>query len=174
MTTDSLASSYLRDVARTVRNQKTLADRAIAQVSDEELHALLDDEANSIAVIVKHLTGNLRSRFTDFLTTDGEKPTRDRGAEFDALSRATRAELLQSWEASWAIALAAIEALAPDDLERTIYIRAEPLLVVEALNRFAAHTAYHAGQIVLLAKHFRGATWASLSIPKGTSREPRA
>jgi hypothetical protein len=168
---DDLRSGYLHDIARTFRNQKTLGDRALAQTSDVDLHTLLDPDANSIAIIVKHIAGNLRSRFTDFLTTDGEKPTRNRDDEFEMTHAASRAELIAWWEAGWSAALGAIDALTPGDLDRTIYIRREAFAVVEALNRSATHTAYHVGQIVLLAKHFRGAGWTSLSIPKGRSAE---
>ena len=133
-------------------------------------HSSIPD-ANSIAVIVKHLAGNLRSRFSDFLTTDGEKPDRDRDAEFDMAERVSRAEINAWWEDGWAIALASLESLTPEDLERTVTIRGEPFLVLEALNRLAAHTAYHVGQIVLLAKHFAGPNWKTLTIPKGQSRQ---
>lgn len=166
-----LPSSYLHDIARTFRNQKALGDRAIAQVADADLHARLDPDANSIAIVVRHVAGNLRSRFTDFLTSDGEKPTRNRDAEFEMPETISRAELLAAWEEGWAAALGAIDALAPGDLDRTIYIRQEAFAVVEALNRSATHTAYHVGQIVLLAKHFRGPDWTTLSIPKGRSAE---
>jgi hypothetical protein len=164
-------SAFLTDVLRTFRNYRTLAEKAIAQVSDEDLHALLDDDANSIAVIAKHVGGNLRSRFSDFLTTDGEKPDRLRDTEFEMPERATRKQIMAWWDRGWSTALASIEALTPDDLERTIHIRKEPLLVVEALNRSCAHTASHVGQIVLLAKHFAGPKWSTLSIPKGRSAE---
>ena len=161
--------TYLRDIVRTYRNYKALGDGAMAQVSDADLYALVDPDANSIAIIVKHLAGNLRSRFTDFLTRDGEKPDRNRDAEFEINASLPRAELLGWWESGWTIALAAIEALAPEDLDRTIHIRGEAFLVVEALNRSATHIAYHVGQIVFLAKHFAGPNWKSLSIPKGQS-----
>jgi hypothetical protein len=163
--------TYLRDISRTYRNYKTLGERAIAQVSDDDLHTVLGDEANSVAVIVKHLAGNLRSRFTDFLTSDGEKPERDRDGEFEMRARASRTEILEWWESGWGVALAAIDALTPADLDRTVYIRAEPFAVVESLNRLAAHAAYHVGQIVFLAKHFAGSNWASLSIPRNRSAE---
>src|SRR5688572_29239455 len=152
MTDHEVGPRYLVDVLRTYRNYKTLGERAIAQVTDADLHTLVDPDANSIAVIVKHLAGNLRSRFSDFLTTDGEKPDRDRDAEFEMTARPSRDDIVGSWEAAWAIALASLESLTPDDLERTVTIRGEPFLVLEALNRLAGHTAYHVGQIVLLAK----------------------
>jgi uncharacterized protein DUF1572 len=169
MTTDNLRAIYLSDIARTYRNYKTLGERAIAQVSDADIHSRLDPDANSIAIIVKHLAGNLRSRFTDFLTTDGEKPTRDRDAEFEMPDAISREEILRWWESSWAIALAAIDGLTPGDLDRTVYIRGDAFQVVESLDRLAAHAAYHVGQIVFLAKHFAGPKWTSLSIPKNRS-----
>jgi hypothetical protein len=169
--TDEFRAIYLRDIARTYRNYKTLGERAIAQVSDGDLHTLVDAEANSIATIVKHLAGNLRSRFTDYLTSDGEKPDRNRDGEFEMSAPASRAEIMGWWESAWAIALAAIDALTPDDLDRKVHIRHEEFFVVESLDRLAAHAAYHVGQIVFLAKHFAGADWTSLSIPKGRSRE---
>ena len=171
MATESFQASYLRDIARTYRNYKTLGERAMAQVSDEQLHLALDPESTTIAVIVKHLAGNLTSRFTDFLTSDGEKPTRRRDEEFEMPADVSRAEMMQWWESSWAVALAAIDALTPDDLSRTTNIRGEAFLVVETLNRLVTHAAYHVGQIVLLAKHFAGTGWASLSIPKNRSAE---
>jgi hypothetical protein len=167
----TISSRYLTDVVRTFRNYKALGEGALAQVSDADLHAVLDPDANSIAVIVKHLAGNLRSRFTDFLTSDGEKPYRDRDAEFEMPEMASREALVGSWEQAWTVALASLEALTPDDLERTITIRQEPFVVLEAVNRLAAHTAYHVGQIVLLAKHAAGPGWKSLSIPKGQSKQ---
>ena len=173
MPSDDFRSAYLRDIARTYRNYKALGDRAIAQAPDADLHTLVDPDSNSIAIIVKHLAGNLRSRFTDFLTTDGEKPTRNRDAEFEMPDHASQAEMLQWWESSWKVTLDTIDALKPDDLDRTVYIRGEVFLVVESLNRLATHTAYHVGQIVLLAKHFAGPNWTSLSIPKNRSAEAK-
>ena len=174
MTTTShntVGSHYLADVVRTFSNYKALGDGALSQVSDADLHTLVDPDANSISVIVRHLAGNLRSRFTDFLTSDGEKPDRDRDAEFEMPERVSRGDIVGWWENAWAIALASLESLTPDDLERTVTIRDEPFLVVEALSRLAAHAAYHVGQIVLLAKHFAGPRWKSLSIPKGQSKQ---
>jgi hypothetical protein len=162
-------NTYLLDLNQTYKNYKALGDAALAQVGDADFHTLLDPDSNSLAIIVKHLAGNLRSRFTDFLTTDGEKPDRNRDAEFEMPERSSRDEVLALWDASWAIALASIEALTPDDLERTVYIRGESFLVFEALSRSVTHAAYHVGQIVFLAKHFAGPRWMSLSIPKGRS-----
>lgn len=160
----------MTDIVRTFKNYKALGDGALAQVADADLHVLIDPDANSIAIIVKHLAGNLRSRFTDFLTADGEKPDRDRDGEFEIVEAASRDEILRWWESGWGIALASLEALTPEDLDRSIQIRGESFLVVEALNRSVTHTAYHVGQIVLLAKHFAGPNWTSLSIPKNQSR----
>ena len=163
-------TAYLRDIARTFKNYKALADAAMAQVpTDADLHTQLDADSNSIAVIVKHVAGNLRSRYRDFLTTDGEKPDRNRDNEFEMPEQASRSDVLTWWNEAWAIALASIEALTPEDLDRTVTIRGEGFLVVEALNRSAAHTAYHVGQIVYLARHLASPNWNSLSIPKGGS-----
>ncbi len=169
--TEDFQARHLTDILRTFRNYKTLGEKAMAQVSDADLHRLLDPDANSIALIVKHVGGNLRSRFRDFLTTDGEKPDRHRDTEFEMGAVPSRDEMMRWWEEGWAVALGSLEALRPEDLERTVTIRNEPFLVVEALNRAAAHVAYHVGQIVFLAKHFAGANWTSLSIPKGKSGE---
>ena len=173
MASDDFRAAYLRDILRTYRMYKTLGDRAIAQVSDDDLHALVDPEANSIAIVVKHLAGNLRSRFTDFLTADGEKPFRNRDGEFEMPDRVARQEMLKGWDESWGITLGAIEGLAPADLDRTVHIRGEAFQVVEALNRLAAHAAYHVGQIVFLAKHLAGPKWTSLTIPKNRSAEAK-
>jgi hypothetical protein len=168
---DAFRTAYLDDLARTFRYYKALGERALAQVSDDNLHTLVDPDANSVAIVIKHVAGNLQSRFTDFLTSDGEKPGRNRDGEFEMPAAASRAELLAAWSHAFAVALGSIEALRPEDLDRTIYIRQEAFLVVEALNRSVAHTAYHAGQIVYLAKHFAGPHWTTLTIPKGKSAE---
>jgi hypothetical protein len=162
-------AAYLTDIVRQMRMYKGFADKAIGRVADAHLHTELDANSNSIAVIVKHIAGNLRSRYRDFLTTDGEKPDRDRDREFEVTGRETRAEVLAWWEEGWSIAFASIEALGADDLARTVYVRGEAFLVVEALNRTATHASYHVGQIVYLARHFAGAEWTSLTIPKGGS-----
>ena len=171
MTPQDVRSAHLDDIRRTYRNYKALADRAIAQIADADLHTLLDPDSNSIALVMKHVAGNLRSRFTDFLTTDGEKPTRNRDDEFEMPEQASREQLLEWWETSWAVVFHELDALTPPELERTVYIRKEAFFVVEALNRSVTHTAYHVGQIVFLAKHFAGAKWTSLSIPKHKSGE---
>jgi uncharacterized protein DUF1572 len=170
MSTD-LSSHYLDEVRRQFRGHKRLAEGAIAQLKDEELFTALDAESNSIAIVIKHLAGNMRSRFTDFLTTDGEKPDRHRDQEFEMNSGATRAEVMRWWEEGWARVFSAVEALNPEDLMRTVTIRGEPHSVLQALNRQVAHYAYHVGQIVFLAKHFRSAEWKSLSVPRGKSEE---
>jgi hypothetical protein len=168
---DSFRSAYLADIVRTFKNYKALGDKALAQMPDEHLHTELDANSNSIAVIAKHVGGNLRSRFRDFLTSDGEKSDRNRDGEFEPSAHATRDEVMSWWNGGWAIALASIEALTPEDLERTITIRGEAFQVVEALNRSVGHTAYHVGQIVYLARHFAGPAWHTLSIPKGQSTQ---
>ena len=166
----ALASGYLTDLIRAFRNYKMLGEASIAQVSDHDLHTLVDPEANSIAIIVKHLAGNFRSRFTDFLTTDGEKPDRDRDHEFIMTERPSRAQIIEWWESGWNAALGTLEALTADDMERTVRVRGEAFAVFEALNRSLTHAAYHVGQIALLAKHFAGPDWKSLSIPRGESK----
>src|SRR5256714_13166726 len=164
---DELADAYLRNIVRTYRTYKDMAERAIEQVRlEEDLNRELDESSNSIAIIVKHMSGNLRSRFRDFLTSDGEKPDRNRDSEFESDERVSREQLLRWWNDAWAIAMGSVEALSADDLERTIRIRSEEMLVVEALNRSVTHAAYHVGQIVYLARHFASPNCKSLSIPK--------
>jgi Protein of unknown function (DUF1572) len=163
-------TSYLQDSLGVFRYYKGLAERAMAQLTDEQMVAALDEESNSIAVIVKHMTGNMRSRFTDFLTTDGEKPDRRRDLEFvDPLQ--TREELMTSWETAWACMFSALEPLGEDDLQRTVTIRGEAHSVMQAINRQVAHYSYHCGQIVFLAKHLKVGEWKSLSVPRGSSEE---
>jgi hypothetical protein len=163
-------TSYIEDSLAVFRYYKKLAERAMEQVTDAQLFTLLDDEANSIAIIVKHMTGNMRSRWTDFLTTDGEKPNRNRDSEF-LDPPATREALLKDWEESWSRVFHAIEPLADADLGRAITIRGEPHSVMQAINRQLAHYPHHVGQIVLLAKHFAGPQWQSLSVPRNQSAE---
>jgi hypothetical protein len=163
-------TSYIEDSLAVFRYYKKLAERAMEQVADERLFVLLDDEANSIALIVKHMAGNMRSRWTDFLTSDGEKPNRNRDSEFvDPPS--TRAELIEEWEDGWGRLFAAIEPLTDADLIRKVTIRGEPHSVMQAINRQLAHYSHHVGQIVLLAKHFACASWQSLSVPRNMSGE---
>ncbi len=163
-------TSYIEDALAVLEQYKSLAERAMAQVSDEQLFAVLDDEANSIAVIVKHVTGNMRSRWTDFLTSDGEKPDRNRDAEF-VRPPDTREALLELWADGWQRVFDAIRPLTEADMTRTVTIRGEPHSVMQAINRQVAHYASHTGQIILLAKHFAGAEWESLSIPRNRSAE---
>lgn len=162
--------NYHADAVRSFRNYKKLAERAIEQVTDEEFFFLIDPEANSIAVIVKHIAGNLRSRWTDFLTTDGEKPDRDRDTEFELIED-TRESLMRMWEEGWQTLFDNFEPLTADDYFRTVTIRGEPHTIVEAVNRQLTHYAYHIGQITLLAKHFRSAEWTSLSVPRNRSAQ---
>jgi len=152
------------------RYYKNLAERPMAQVTDEQLVAVLDGEMNSIAVIVKHMAGNMRSRWTDFLTSDGEKPDRNRDAEF-VDPPDTRQALLALWEEGWQCLFSALEPLSEQDLQRTITIRGEAHSVMQAINRQVAHYSYHCGQIVLLAKHFKHDEWQSLSVPRKQSAE---
>jgi hypothetical protein len=161
---------YLSDIGSQFAKLRSTAERAIEQVADEDFTRSLDAENNSIAITVKHIAGNLRSRCTDFLTTDGEKPDRDRDDEFVLHPDETRAELMQAWARGWDLLGALVKALTPDDLERTIYIRREPHSVTQALNRHIGHLAYHVGQIVQLAKHWTGSEWRTLTIPRGQSK----
>ena len=161
-------SSYVQDSNSLFRYYKQLADRAMAQVSDEQLTTVIDAESNSIAIIVRHLAGNMISRWTDFLTSDGEKPDRDRDAEFRD-PRATRAELTALWEQGWRCVFEAMDRLSDADLTREVRIRGEAHSVMQAINRQLAHYAYHCGQIVFLAKHLRSADWKTLTIPRGQS-----
>jgi uncharacterized protein DUF1572 len=165
---------YLEDARRQFHGQKKLAEKAMAQVSDAQFFEKLDPESNSIALVVKHIAGNLRSRWQDFYASDGEKPDRHRDTEFEIAKEDTRAALLEKWEASWRNLFDVIDPMKASDLERTVTIRGEPHSVVKALNRQLAHYAYHVGQIVFLCKHFAGDRWQSLSIPRGKSEEVNA
>jgi uncharacterized protein DUF1572 len=166
-----LASHYLQEIKRQLHGHKRMAESAIAQLSDEQLFQQIDPEANSVAIIVKHIAGNARSRFTDFLTSDGEKADRFRDREFELTSRTKREEVMRWWEEGWSCVFGAIDALKPEDVERTTTIRQEPHTVMQALNRALAHYAQHIGQLVFLAKHLRGSKWQTLSIPRGQSEE---
>lgn len=163
-------TSYMEDVRAVFRQSKKLADGAIAQVAEADLARTLNPEMNSIAIVMKHMAGNMLSRWTDFLTTDGEKPTRNRDDEFEN-PPATRAELLAYWERGWDCLFDALDLLTDADLARTITIRGEAHSVMQAINRQVAHYSYHIGQIVLLAKHFKSEDWKSLSVPRGKSEE---
>jgi uncharacterized damage-inducible protein DinB len=162
-------TSYREDALSLLHYYKRITDTAISRVTDEQFYATLDPEMNSIAVIMHHVAGNLRSRWRDFLTTDGEKPERNRDAEFD--EPPARAELQRLWEEGWRLLLGTIDSLNDDDLARVVLIRGERHSVVQAISRAVAHTTYHCGQIVLLAKHFRADNWQSLSIPRGASSD---
>ena len=162
---------YLDDCLVQLRKLKTQGDKAIAQIDDEELFAVLDREANSIALIMKHMAGNMRSRWTDFLTSDGEKPDRDRDSEFERRATDTKEAILAAWEDGWNRVFHAVSSLGPDDLSKSVTIRGERHSVLEAVNRQMTHYAAHVGQIVLLAKHYAGSAWRSLSIPRGKSKE---
>lgn len=168
---DSLEAQYLAEALRSFRNYKKLAEKAFAQVSDEEFFLTLDEESNSIAVIIKHMTGNMFSRWTDFLTTDGEKPTRQRDLEFVMTAETTRDDVLEQWERGWQCVFDAIEPLQPEDFSRKVFIRGEEHSVLEAISRQQTHYASHIGQIIFLAKHFKSAAWKTLSIPRNRSAE---
>ena len=170
----ALASHYLDEIRRQLRGHKRMAESAMGQLEDKDFFVAIDAEANSIATLVKHIAGNARSRFTDFLTTDGEKPDRFRDREFEISTTATREEVMRLWEGGWATVFATLDALKPEDLLRTVTIRQEPHTVLQALNRALAHYAQHIGQIVFLAKHLRSAEWKTLSIPRGKSEEYKA
>jgi hypothetical protein len=164
----AFTTSYLEDALAVFRQYKRLAEGAIAQVTDDQLNAVLDPEMNSISVIVKHLAGNMRSRWTNFLTSDGEKPDRNRDSEFIEPPR-TREELIRLWEDGWSRLFGALEPLSDADLGRSVTIRGEAHSVTQAINRQIAHYASHCGQIILLAKHFQHENWKSLSIPRNKS-----
>ena len=166
-----LAAHYLDEALRQMRGHKRMGEGAMAQLRDEDFFVTLDRESNSVAILVKHLAGNMRSRFTDFLTSDGEKPDRFRDREFEATGATTRDEVMKWWEEGWACVFAAIEGLKPADVMRAVTIRGEPHTVLQAINRQIAHYAGHVGQIVLLAKHLRSSEWKTLSIPRGKSEE---
>lgn len=164
------AALYLADIADQFRIYKGLADRALEQVRDEDLFVTLDPESNSLAVLIQHMAGNLISRWTDFLTTDGEKPDRDRDSEFETRDGTTREALLARWEEGWRRLFDALAGLTEEDLTRTVTIRAEPHTVVRAIDRQLAHQVYHTGQIVFLAKHLASDHWKNLSVPRGGTR----
>ena len=171
MSDQSPAQHYLADALQTFRDYKKLAERAFAQISDEDFFKTIDEESNSIAVNIKHMAGNMLSRWTDFLTTDGEKPERNRDIEFVILPGATRDEMIAYWDRGWQSVFAAVEPLQPDDLMRTVTIRGQNHTVMQSINRQIAHYAYHVGQIVFLAKHFKSSEWQSLSVPRNRSAE---
>lgn len=163
--------SYIQLATREFKRLKMLGDGAMSQITPEQFFAAESDGDNSIAVIVKHVGGNLLSRWTDFLTSDGEKPGRNRDTEFETTAGDTRQALMGQWESGWAALFSALEPMTDSDLERVITIRGEPLSVIQAINRQLTHYAYHVGQIVYVAKHHAGNSWRSLSVPKGKSAE---
>ncbi len=171
MSDQSIGQHYIADAIKTFRDYKKLAERAFAQINDEDFFKTLDEESNSIAVNIKHMAGNMLSRWTDFLTTDGEKPERDRDLEFEMLPGTTKADMLAYWERGWKCVFDAAEPLRPEDLMRTVRIRGQDHTVIQAINRQLAHYAYHVGQIVFLAKHFKSSEWQSLSVPRNKSAE---
>ena len=157
---------YLDESLAQLRKLKAQAERAVDQIDDRAFFALLDPDANSIALIMKHVAGNMQSRWTDFLTSDGEKPNRNRDSEFEQDPADTRAAIMERWERGWSALFGAVSSLRPGDLSSTVTVRNEPHTVVQAINRQVSHYSAHVGQIVLLAKHFAGPKWQTLSIPK--------
>ncbi|HYO12377.1 MAG TPA: DUF1572 family protein [Thermoanaerobaculia bacterium] len=172
--TKPAAALYLDDVKVQFRKLKDLAEGALAQVRDEDLFATLDPESNNLAILMQHMAGNLRSRWTDFLHSDGEKPDRDRDSEFVLAAGTTREELFERWEEGWRCLFQALSALSEEDLALTVLIRAEPHSVIKAINRQLTHYGYHVGQIVFLAKHLASDHWKTLSVPRGGTRELNA
>ena len=168
---ESLATHYLEDSIASLRAYKKLADRALDQLNEDEFFITLDEEANSIAVIMKHMAGNMFSRWTDFLTTDGEKPDRNRDLEFVIEPKTSKDDVLAYWEKGWQRVFDALEPLRAEDLGKKVLIRGEEHTVIQAINRQLMHYANHIGQIIFLAKHFRSAEWKSLSIPRNRSTE---
>jgi len=166
-----LASHYIDEARRQMGGYKRMGEGAMAQLRDDDFFLTLDPESNSVAILVRHLAGNMRSRFTDFLSSDGEKPDRFRDREFEVSGATTQADVMRWWEEGWACVLTAIDALKPEDVTRTVTIRGEPHTVLQAINRQIAHYAAHIGQIVFLAKHLRSSEWKTLTIPRGKSEE---
>ncbi len=169
MNGQSITQLYLDDIRASFRAYKKLAEKALAQIKDEEYFVTLDEESNSVAVIMKHMAGNMISRWTDFLTSDGEKPDRNRDQEFVIAEGTTKDEVFTYWEQGWNCLLNTVESLQPADLDKKIFIRGKAHSVVQAINRQMTHYAYHIGQIVYLAKHIRSSEWKSLSVPRNSS-----
>ena len=167
----SFEADYLDEVRRSFRGYKRLADGGLTQLTDSDFFKAPDTESNCVAQLVKHMAGNLRSRWLDFLTTDGEKPDRNRDQEFVLTEADTRADLMRRWEESFKIVFDTIASLRPEDFVKTVTIRGEPHTILQAINRSLMHTAYHVGQILYVGKHLRGSEWTVLSIPKGKSEE---
>lgn len=168
---ENFASHYLENAIAEFRSLKRLGDRAMEQLNDEQFFVTLDPESNSVAIIAKHIAGNMRSRWMDFLTSDGEKPDRHRDQEFIVDANASRAEVFEWWERGWKYLFDALEALKPEDVMRRVTIRQEPHTVVQAISRQLGHYAMHVGQIVFLAKHLKSAEWKTLSVPRGKSEQ---
>jgi hypothetical protein len=166
---EKISAAYLDEAFRSLRGHKRLAEGAFAQIDDEQFFRILDPESNSVAILVKHMAGNMRSRFTDLLTSDGEKSWRNRDQEFIIEPGVRRAELMRAWEEGWKLALDTVRSLKPEDLLKTVTTRGQPHNVLQAVHRAVAHYAYHVGQIVFLAKHLKSTGWESLSIPRGQS-----
>ncbi|HKS16013.1 MAG TPA: DUF1572 family protein [Planctomycetota bacterium] len=164
-------TTYLDDAKLQLRKLKTMAERALEQAGDGRWFVAPDPDSNSLAVIMKHISGNLRSRWTRFLETDGEKPDRNRDGEFEIGPDDTPARLRERWEQGWKVLFETLESLRPGDLEKTVTIRREPHTVLQAINRQLSHYSLHVGQIIYLAKHLAGKSWTSMSIPKGKSKE---
>jgi len=172
MSSEAIIQNYLDDSRKAMRAYKKLAEKALDQLKDEEYFITIDEESNSVAVVMKHMAGNMFSRWTDFLTTDGEKPNRNRDYEFVISPETTKDDLRDYWERGWQCVFDALDPLQIEDLEKTVYIRGEEHTIVMAINRQLMHYAYHVGQIVFLAKHFRATGWNSLSIPRNRSIKP--
>src|ERR1700686_1339731 len=166
-----LAAHYLEEARRQMRGHKRMGEGAMSQLRDEDFFVTLDPESNSVAILVKHLAGNMRSRFTDFLTSDGEKPDRFRDQKFELTPATSRADVMKWWEQGWACVLGVLDLLKPEDVMRGVTIRGEPHTVLQAINRQIAHYAAHIGQMVFLAKHLRSSEWKTLMIPRGKSEE---
>jgi Protein of unknown function (DUF1572) len=169
MANEDIGAAYLDDVVKNFRTYKKLAEEALAQMADADIFRLIDPDANSVAVLIKHMAGNMRSRWTDFLTTDGEKPDRHRDCEFEINPGTTRKDVMKWWDEGWQCVFSAITPLEPADLGRKVFIAGKEHTALQAITRQLLHYAGHVNQIVLLAKHFCGSGWKSLSIPKGKS-----
>jgi len=167
----NIGAAYLDEAVRSFRGHKRVAEGALSQLGDEELFQVIDPESNSAAIILKHMAGNMRSRWTDFLSSDGEKPDRNRDQEFIIDERASRESLMTMWERGWQYVFDTLQSLQPDDLSRIVTIRGQEHTVLQAVNRSLAHCAYHVGQIVFLAKHLKSSEWKTLSVPRGKSEE---
>jgi hypothetical protein len=169
--TDNIAQHYLEQAIDEFRKLKKLGERGLEQLDDGQFFVTLDAESNSVAIIIKHLAGNMRSRWTDFLTSDGEKPDRRRDQEFMIDANTTRADVMKWWEQGWQVVFNALEPLGTEDLMRIVTIRREPHTALQAINRQLAHYAAHVGQIVFLAKHLKSSEWKTLSVPRGQSEQ---